>query len=152
MTCVETWEEWYICTVKKLDWSTGLPVGAVLKSNKAIIWHPPFWEYVTWQFTTTIYWGCMQWHIMKTESMDSLGREFLDLLDQASWCHAGMAGSSGLHRCGMGCHRLWCWGILLNSWCGRYSWSLFHLGCQCCRHSRCGLHAWCRLWQCRLFC
>ena len=77
----------------------------------------------------TIYWGCMQWHIMITESVDSPGQQFLDLLDQASWCHAGMARSSWLHRCGMGCHRLWCQGILLNSWHGRDSWSLLHLGC-----------------------
>ena len=26
-----------------------------------------------------------------TKSMDSLGQQFLDLLDQASWCHVGMA-------------------------------------------------------------
>ena len=83
--------------------------------------------------------------------MDSPGQQFLDLLDQASRCHVGMARSLWLHRCGMGCHRLWCWGILLNSWCGRNSWSLFHLGCQCCRCSRCGLHAWCRWGWCSLF-
>ena len=41
----------------------------------------------------------------ETESMDSLGQEFLDLLDQASWYHAGMTGSLWLHRCGMGCCR-----------------------------------------------
>ena len=81
---------------------------------------------------------------LQSRSMDSLGQQFLDLLDQASWCHAGMARSSWLHRCGMGCHRLWCRGILLNSWHGRNSWSMFHLGCQCCRCRRCGLHAWCR--------
>ena len=118
---------------------------------KAIIRHPPFWEYLTWQFTTTIYWGCMQWCIMITESVDSLGQQFLDLLDQAFWCHAGMARSLWLHRCGMGCCRHWCQGILLNSWHGRNSWGLFHLGCWCCRYSRCGLHAWCRWGWCRLF-
>ena len=91
-------------------------------------------------------WQC----ITITRSMDSLGQQFLNLLDQASWCHAGTAGSLWLHRCGMGCHRHWCQGILLNSWHGRNSWSLFHLGCWCCRCSRCRLHAWCRLWQCRL--
>ena len=53
-----------------------------------------------------IYWGCVQWHITITRFVDSLSQEFLDLLDQASWCHAGMARSLGLHRCGMGCHRL----------------------------------------------
>ena len=103
-----------------------------------------------WRFTMTIYWGCMQQCIMITRSVDSPGQQFLDPLDQASWCHAGMARSSWLHRCGMGCNRHWCWGILLNSWCDRTSWSLLHLGCQWCRYSRCGLHAWCRLWQCRL--
>ena len=81
---------------------------------------------------------------LQSKSMDSPGQQFLDLLDQASWCHVGMARSSGMHRCGMGCHRLWCWGILLNSWHGRDSCSLFHPGCQCCRCSRCGLHVWCR--------
>ena len=48
----------------------------------------------------TIYWGYMQQHIMIAMSMDSLGQEFLNLLDQASWCHAGMARSSWLHSCG----------------------------------------------------
>ena len=95
-------------------------------------------------FDTTICLGCM-WHQMtRTRSVDSLGQQFLDLLDQASWCHVGTAGSLWLHRCGMGCHRLWCQGIFWNSWHGRNSWSLFHLGCQCCRCSRYGLHAWCR--------
>ena len=43
--------------------STGLLLsGAVLKS-KAIIWHPPFWEYITRQFTMTIYWVCGWQHI-----------------------------------------------------------------------------------------
>ena len=32
-----------------------------------------------------------------------------------------------LHRCGMRCHRHWCQAILSSSWCGRNSWSLFHL-------------------------
>ena len=93
----------------------------------------------------------MQWYITRTWSVDSLGQYFLDLLDQVSWCQVGMARSLGLHRCGMGCHMHWCQGILLNSWCGRNSWSLFHLGCQCCRCSRCGLHAQCRCRWCRLF-
>ena len=83
----------------------------------------------------------MQWCITITESMDSLGREFLDLLDQAFWCHAGTARSSWLHRCSMGCCRHWFQGILLNSWHGRNSWGLFHwvasvadaagVGCMC---------------------
>ena len=102
--------------------------------------------------TLSIDWGCTQWCTTITRSMDSLGWEFLDFLDQASGCHAGMARSSWLHRCGMGCHRHWCWGIPLNSWCGRNSWSLVHLGCQCCRCSRCGLHVLCRWGQCRLYC
>ena len=63
----------------------------------------------------TICWGCMQWHITIARAVDSLGQQFLDLLDQAFWCHAGMARSSWLHRCGMGCHRHWCQGILMNS-------------------------------------
>ena len=42
------------------------------------------------------------------------------------------------------------WGILLNSWHGRNNWGLAHLGCWCCRCSRCGLHMLCRFWQCRL--
>ena len=54
----------------------------------------------------------------QSKSVDSPGQQFLDLLDQASWCHAGMAGSSWLHRCGMGCHRLWHWGIVLDGWHG----------------------------------
>ena len=95
-------------------------------------------------------WGWIQQHVTITRSMDKLGREFLDFLDQASWCHVGMAGSSWLHRCGMGCHRHWCWGCSLNSWCGRNSWGLVCLGCKCCRCSRCGLHVLCRLWQFRL--
>ena len=93
--------------------------------------------------------GCML-HI--TKSMDSLGQEFLDFLDQASGCHAGMARSLWLHKGGMGCHRHWCWGILLNSWHGRNSWSLVHLGCQCCRCSGCGPHVLCRWGWCRLCC
>ena len=62
-----------------------------------------------------------------------------------------MTGSLWLHRCGMGCHRHWCWGIPLDSWCGGNGWSLVHLGCWHCRYSRCGLHALCRWGQCRLF-
>ena len=96
----------------------------------------------------TVYWGCVWQCIMITRSVDSLGQQFLDLLDQASWCHAGMAGSLGLHRCGMGCHRLWCRHFVLDSWHVRNSGSLPHLCCQCCR---CGLHAWWRWGQCRLF-
>ena len=139
---------------EKLDSSTGLLLHweQFLNLNKAIIQHPPFWEYITQQFTMTIYWGCMQQHITKTESVDILGWEFLDLLDQASWCHVGMARSLWLHRCGMGCHRHWCQGILLNSWCGGNSWSLSHLDCQWCRYGRCGLHAWCRWRWGRLSC
>ena len=102
--------------------------------------------------TAIIDWGCIQWCVTITRSMDSPGQQFLDFLDQASWCQVGMARSSWLHRCGMGCHRHWCWGILLNSWHGRNSWSLVHLGCQCCRCSGCGLHVQCRWRQCRLCC
>ena len=51
-----------------------------------------------------------------------------------------------------GCHRHQCQGILLNSWHSRNSWGLFHLGCWCCRCSRCGLHVWCRWGWCRLCC
>ena len=94
--------------------------------------------------TLTIDWGCRWQCITMTRSVDSLVQEFLDFLDQASWCHEGMARSSWLHRCGMGCHRHWCQGIPLNSWCGGDSWSLIHLGCQCCMCSRCGLHVLCR--------
>ena len=54
-------------------------------------------------------------HITITRSVDSPCQQFLDLLDQASWCHVGRTRSSWLHRCGMGCHRLWCWGILLTA-------------------------------------
>ena len=84
----------------------------------------------------TIYWGCMQQCIMKTESVDSLGQQFLDLLDQASWCHVGMARSLGLQRSAMGCCRHWCQGILLNSWCGKNSWvasvaDAANVGCMC---------------------
>ena len=61
-----------------------------------------------------------------------------------------MARPLWLHRCGMRCHRHLCWGIHLDSWSGRNSWGLAHLGCQCCRCIRCGLHMLCRLWWCRL--
>ena len=137
------WELWS----KLISWSRD----QFLNLNDSIIQHPPFWEYMTWQFITTIYRDADS-GTLQSKSIDSLGQQFLDLLDQASWCHVGIARSLWLHRCGMGCHRLWCWGILLNSWCGRNSWSLFHLGCQCCRCSRCGLHAWCRWGWCRLCC
>ena len=40
---------------------------------------------------TTIYWGCIWQHVATARSVDSLGQEFLDFLDQASWCHAGTA-------------------------------------------------------------
>ena len=100
--------------------------------------------------TLTNDWGCKQWHITMTRSVDSPGQEFLDFLDEASGCHTGMARSLWLHRFGMGCHRHWCWGILLNSWHGRNSWSLVHLGCWCCRCSGCGLHVLCRWGQYRL--
>ena len=109
-----------------------------------IIQHPPFRDCDTQQFTTTIYWGCMWQCTMIARFVDSLGQQFLVLLDQASWCHVGMAGSLWLHRCGMGCCRHWCQSILLNSWCGSNSWSLFHLGSWWCRYSRCGLHVWYR--------
>ena len=62
--------------------------------------------------TLQLTWECRWQCVTGTRSMDSHGWEFLDFLDQASWCHAGMAGSSWLHRCGMGCHRHWCWGSL----------------------------------------
>ena len=97
-----------------------------------IIQHPPFWEYDTLQFNANNWLGCIQQCITMTRSMNSLGWEFLDFLDQASWCHLGMAGSSWLHRCGMGYHRHWYRSIPLNSWCGGNSWGLVHLGCQCC--------------------
>ena len=102
--------------------------------------------------TLTIDCGCRWQCVTMTRSMDRPGQEFLDFLDQASWCHVGMARSSWLHRCGMGCHRHWHWGAPLNSWCGGNSWNLVHLGCWCCRCSRCGLHALCRWGQCRLCC
>ena len=38
----------------------------------------------------TIYWGCMWQCTTRIRSVDSLGQQFLDLLDQVSWCHAGM--------------------------------------------------------------
>ena len=44
----------------------------------------------------TIYWGCVQQCIMNTESVDSQGQQFLDLLDQASWCHVAQP---DLHGC-----------------------------------------------------
>ena len=133
----------YCKKARLVYWSTSV-VGAVLKTTWVIIQHPPFWDYDTWWFKYNSDWGCMQQHIMITRSLDSPGQQFLDLLDQASWCHASMARSLWLHRCGIGCCRHWCWCILLNSWHGGDSWSLFHLGCWCCRCSRCGLHAWCR--------
>ena len=106
-----------------------------------IIQHPPSENMIHCNLTLTIDWGCVWWHVTITRSVDSLSQEFLDFLDQASGSHVGMARSSWLHRCGMGCHRHWCQGVLLNSWCGRNSWSLVHLSCQCCR---CGLCVLCR--------
>ena len=151
--CYETREPVFIYTAKMLDSSTGLSVGSLLKSRRSdlIIWHPPFWEYITQRFTTQFV-GDVCSSALRSRSVDSPGQQFLDLLDQASWCHVGMARSSWLHRCGMGCHRLRCRGILLNNWHGRNSWSLFHLGCWCCRCSRCGLQAWCRWGWCRVCC
>ena len=151
---LEVWRDagyiYIYCKKARLVYRSTATSGAVLKSKcNLIIQHPPFWEYIT-QWFTTWFIGDVDSGALLSKSMDSLGQQFLDLLDQASWCHVGMARSSWLHRCGMGCHRLWCRGILLNSWCGRNSWSLFHLGCQCCRCSRCGLHAWCRWGWCRL--
>ena len=102
--------------------------------------------------TITNGWGCIQWCNTRTRSMDRVGWEFLDFLDQASWCHVGTARSLWLHICGMACHRCRCRGIPLNSWCGMNSWSLVHLGCWWCRCSRCGLHALCRWGWCRLCC
>ena len=79
----------------ELDLSTGLSVGVLFRTrqNDSIIWHPPFWEYITWQFYYTIT-GDVCGGAWQSKSMDSPGQQFLDLLDQASWCHAGMAGSS----------------------------------------------------------
>ena len=94
--------------------------------------------------TLTNDWGCIQQHVTMTRSMDSLGWEFLDFLDQASGCHAGMARSLWMHRCGLQCHRHWHKDVPLNSWCDGNSWSLVHLGYWCCRCSGCGLHALCR--------
>ena len=51
-------------------------------------------------------WGYIWWHIMITRSVDSLGQEFLDFLDQASECYVGTARSSWLHRCDMRCQTL----------------------------------------------
>ena len=150
-TCATRHGNPYLYVLQKLDLSTSLSVGVLFKTrrNDLIIQHPPFWEYITQQFTTQFV-GDVCGSTLQSKSMDSLGRQFLDLLDQASWCHVGMARSLWLHRCGMGCHRLWCQSILLNSWHGRNSWSLFCLCCQWCRCNRCGLHTWCR-W-CRLCC
>ena len=113
-----------------------------------IIQHSPFENMIHCNLTRTIDWGCRWQHLTMTRSVDSLGPEFLDFLDQASGCHAGTARSLWLHRCGMGCPRYWCWGILLNSWHGRNSWSLVHPGCQCCRCSGCRLHVLCRWGWC----
>ena len=130
--CYEMWEPIFIYTTKMLDSSTGLSVGALLKSIRSDHMTSPFLRiyYMAIYYTIT---GDVCSCTWQSKSVDSLGQQFLDLLDQASWCHAGMAGSSWLHRCGMGCHRLWHWGIVLDGWHGRDSWSLFHLGCQCCR-------------------
>ena len=147
MTCVVKVGNWYICTTK---WNQ-LTEGLVLEVKWVIIQHLPFWEYDIQRFNSTNEWGCIWQCIMITRSVDSLGQKFLDFLDQASSCHVGRGRSSWLHRCGMGCHRHRCFGILLNSWHGWNSWGLACLGCWCCRCSRCGLHMLCRLWQCRLY-
>ena len=138
------WENLYIYTTKwdEISWlrDPSLKLNDMIQS-----YNIPLPEImIQSDLTMMIYLGCIWWCIMIIRSVDSPCWEFSDFLDQASWCHVGQARSSWLPRCSMGCHRLWCWGILLNSWHGRNSWSLFHLGCQCCRCSRCGLHAWCR--------
>ena len=50
--CYETQEDVFIYTAKRLDSSTSLlQWEQLLNLNEAIIQHPPFWEYVTQQFT-----------------------------------------------------------------------------------------------------
>ena len=62
--CYEMREPIFIYTAKMLDSSTGLLVGALFKSrwSDSIIWHPPFWEYITWQFTTRLLGMCAAAH------------------------------------------------------------------------------------------
>ena len=68
----------------------------------------------------TITWGCGCGSALQSKSMDGPGQQFLDLLDQAVLvpCRAwlDLCGCTGV--C-MGHHRLWCWGILLDSWHGK---------------------------------
>ena len=115
-----------------------------------IIQHPPFWEYDTIQFNSNEWLG-MYTAMSYNNKVHGQSRSIvLRFPGSGTWCHADMAGSSWLHRCGMGCHRHWYRGIPLNSRHGRNSWSLVHLGCQCCSCSECGLHVLCRWEQCRL--
>ena len=133
----------YICSTK---WDQ-LTEGSICETKWVIIQIPLSENMIDGDLTTTIIdWGYMQWCMTRTRSLDSLGWQFLDFLDQASWCHAGTARSLWLHRCGMGCCRHWCWDVPLNSWHGGNRRGLVHLGCQCCRCSRCGLHMLCRLY------
>ena len=149
--CLKMWEHIFIYTTKRLDSSSSLLLHWEQFLNLKWSYDIPLSEIMIW-WSYTWFIGDVDGSALQSKSMDSLGQQFLDLLEQASWCHVGMARSLWLHRCGMVCHRLWCWGILLNSWHGRNSWSLFHLGCQCCGCSICGLHVWCRWGWCRLCC
>ena len=134
--CHEKLEKLIYMVRNEISW----PRKQSLKQNERSYNIPLSENMIHCNLTLTFDWGCRQQCITMTRSVDSLGQEFLDFLDQASGCHAGMARSSWLHRCGMGCHRHWHWGVPLNSWCGKNGWSLVYLGCWCCRCSRCGLH------------
>ena len=117
----------YIYCKIQLDSSTGL-VGAVLKS-KCNHTTCPFLRI----YYMVIYYGNLLgsvWgHITRTWSVDSLGQQVPRSPGSGILVPCGHGQIFGLHRCGMGCHRHWCQGIPLNSWCGRNSWGLFHLSC-----------------------
>ena len=96
-------------------------------------------------------WGCRWQCITITRSMDSSGQEFLDFLDQAFWCHVGMARSSWLHRCGMGCIGtgafLWTADVVgtVRAW---FIWvaGVAGVGCMCCAgcgSAGCAAEKWC---------
>ena len=129
-----------------------LTEGSVCEIKWVIILHPPFWEYTTQWFKYNNLLGMymvMHCHLNRShgQSRSIVPRFPGSGILVPMWAWLDLCGSTGVAG-DVGRH--WCWGIPLNSWHGRNSWSLLHLGCQCCRCSGCGLHMWCRLWQCRL--
>ena len=141
--CYETQEPVYIflyCELE-LDSSTSLSVGALfIRSDHTT---SPFLRIYYTMIYYTVGWGCV-WRRIAIKVRGQSGSTVPRSLGSGVLVPCGHGQTSWLHRCGIGCHRLRCQGILLDCWCGRNSGTLFHLGCRCCRCNRCGLHAWCR--------